>query len=314
MHVTPELLQDLQKNPYVILEAMSVKEIASLIKIANQAYHNDGKPLFSDAIYDLVLEYFAKLVPDHPLLSQSYIGALPTKNKVDLPTFMASLDKLKEQEDIARWLEKFKGAYVVSDKLDGISCLYHQSKLYSRGNGNQGQDISHLLKYITLPNIDTDMMVRGELIISKTDFEKHIKDKRTNARNTVAGLANSKSVDPEIAKYVKFIAYECIHPRMKPSEATILLEKLKFNVVYYKPLASLDANVLSTILNNRREKSAYEIDGIVVVHDDIHEIAKDSNPTYAFAYKNILTNTQAEVTIKRVIWQVTKNAFLKPVV
>ena len=45
-------------------------------------------------------------------------------------------------------------------------------KLYTRGNGTEGQDISHLLEYINgFPNVNNIkskyLAIRGELIISK---------------------------------------------------------------------------------------------------------------------------------------------------
>ena len=177
MHITPELLKDLKENPFVILETMSIKEISSIIKTANQAYYSESEHLLPDSTYNIILEYLAKLVPNHPLLSESIIGALPSKNKIKLPIYMGSLTKVKD-DDVAlqRWQSKFKGNYIISDKLDGISCLLSvknkSATLYSRGDGYIGQNISHLLKYIKLPdNLPEDLLIRGELILSKHDWD-----------------------------------------------------------------------------------------------------------------------------------------------
>ena len=71
---------------------------------------------------------------------------------------------------------------MISDKLDGVSCLAvykrissenkYDIKVYTRGNGTEGQDISHLLEYINgFPNVNyiksKYLAIRGELIISK---------------------------------------------------------------------------------------------------------------------------------------------------
>lgn len=101
---------------------------------------------------------------------------------------MGSQNKIKDsEEEITKYKKQYKGPYIISDKLDGVSCLivYKRNtadknkfdiKLYTRGNGTYGQDISHLLTYINgfpnLSNIIGDYLaIRGELIISKDNWE-----------------------------------------------------------------------------------------------------------------------------------------------
>lgn len=314
MHITPELVKDLEANPFEVLEKLTTKEIASVIKTANKAYHG-GEPMFSDNLYEIVVEYLRKLVPDHPVLAT--VGALATKNKAALPFYMGSLDKVRDDDDaLQKWQRRYKGSYTVSDKLDGISCLYYKKgtslALYSRGDGTTGQDISHLLKYIPLPTPEGDLVFRGELILSKEAWKKV--HNRSNPRNTVAGLANSKKPDADIAKLVHLVAYEAILPAPKsPLGGLVELERHGFMVVWHSQLKFFDNESLSRILVERRKESPYEIDGIVVRHDATHPREASGNPGYAFAYKSILTHDSAEVTVKRIIWQVSKNALVKPV-
>ena len=325
MHIDPQLLKDLNTNPYIILEKLSIKEVAQLLKQANHSYHQEGKPLFSDEVYEIVQSYLAKLVPDHPLVQVDIIGSMPNKGKVKLPVFMGSLNKIKDDPSLlTRWKEKYPGEYVISDKLDGISCLLVTDNsgtitLYSRGNGVYGQNISHLLKYIknipkVLPN---DIMVRGELILSKKDWKK-VEAQRTNPRNTVAGLANSKKPDANIAALVHFVAYECISPLNKSSEGINYAQKMGLTVVHHviAKESSVTVDRLSETLVERRKNSEYEVDGIVVTHN-VHKYDyndKAENPEHAFAFKSILTSEKAEVIVKEVKWKVSKNALLKPVV
>lgn len=304
MHIHPQFLKDLKSNPRVLLEKMSIKEIAKLLKQANAAYHQEGKPLFSDDIYDLVKDYLTKLDPANPVLKQ--VGA-PAKAKVKLPVLMGSLGKLKQPQELALWESKHLAPYVFSDKLDGISALYvtHPSpRLFSRGDGIYGQDISHLLPFLNLPMTQTELVVRGELVISKANFLQ-IADARANPRNTVAGLANAKHPDPEMAKLASFVAYELIVPAPKTQlEALKTLSKHAFQVVYHEPAKTLNSAELSSLLERRRQEGPYEIDGIVVT----------SSPGDSIAFKNIHTLDQAEVVVHQVIWNVSKNALLKPVV
>ena len=84
------------------------------------------------------------------------VGAPVEKNKAILPYQMGSMDKIKpDTNEILNWTKKFKGPYVLSCKLDGVSGLYTTEgstpKLYTRGDGKVGQDISHLIPYLNLP-------------------------------------------------------------------------------------------------------------------------------------------------------------------
>lgn len=322
MHVTPQLLKDLENNPYIILEKLSIKEIESVLKLANKSYHVDGTSILSDTTYDTIQQYLKQLVPDHPLLQTDIVGAIPSKNKVKLPIFMGSLNKIRDDEDnIRTWRKAYTKACMISDKLDGVSCLLRVQKnvrtLYSRGNGHMGQDITHLSKYVqNVPaTFPMDCMVRGELIISKKDWEKIKHDKKT-ARNTVAGLANTKKPDPQLAKLMQFVAYELVMPELSPEEGMHVMEGMGFKVVHHTLIANKDvtADHLSEILIQRRQKSEFEIDGIVVHHNALHDKPADQNPAYAFAFKSILTHDRAEVVIKDVLWKVSKHGLLKPVV
>jgi NAD-dependent DNA ligase len=85
---------------------------------------------------------------------------------------MGSLHKLK---DVSQWITKFNtDYYIYSDKLDGISALliYKDEKkyMYTRGDGKYGEDITKLTKYLNLPNINENIALRGELIMSKNNY------------------------------------------------------------------------------------------------------------------------------------------------
>lgn len=316
-----QLIKDLRANPFTILDKLSIKEIIAIIKEANNAYHRDGKPLFTDDTYELIKSYLAKLVPDHPILNID-VGALPKKGKVKLPIWMGSLDKIKEDPQVLqKWKTDHKNEYVVSDKLDGISCLVYVENgttiMYTRGDGNFGQNIGHLLKYVNgIPNnLREGIMVRGELILSKTAWSS-INGERNNPRNTVAGIANSKKPDKNIASKIDFVAYDLIQPVKKPFQGLESLKELGFYTVFNKVFSEeeLDTEKLSGLLLKRRKQSPYEIDGLVVTHNKVYERPEQENPTYSFAFKSVITNEKAEVLVKEVVWNISKNGLLKPVV
>lgn len=318
----PQIIKDLNKDPYPILEHLTVKEIVAIIKDANKAYHNNSQPIFTDDTYDIIKEYLAKLVPNHPILTE--VGSIPKKAKVQLPYYLGSLDKIKDdaQTQLANFTKTFNTPheYIITDKLDGITALYlpQQQKLYTRGDGHTGQDISHLLKFLKLPAINTkntqSIAIRGELIISRKNWQTILKSTNppSNPRNTVAGLANAKRPDPIIIKFLEFIPYEIINSTNTPLEDLVTLQaQIHYQIL---PKNQLNPTILSDILITRRKSSPYDIDGIVIRHNAKHPYPTSNNPTYAFAFKSLITQEKAEVIVKSIQWNVSKNGLLKPVV
>ena len=113
------------------------------------------------------------------------------------------------------------------------------------------------------------MVIRGEIIIAKNIFNEKYKKEFANPRNFVAGLVNKKTVDPDIVKDLDFVAYELISPIKKPSEQ---LEELKSHLdcVKFNIKEKISNTELSEILINWRKDYKYEIDGIIVVNDEIY--------------------------------------------
>ena len=305
----------LSENPMIYLETQTKDQIATLLKHASSKYY-EGSPVITDDIFDIVKDYLEKKDPSNPVLKE--IGA-PTVSKVKLPYWMGSLDKIRDDEKgLDKWKTKHSGSVIISDKLDGNSALLDYSgkniKMYSRGDGYEGQDISHLIPYIQgVPKTTSANAVRGELIISKSSWEK-LKHKGANARNSVAGVMHSKSPDKELAAAIEFVAYEQLDPRVNISEGLTKLKKDGFIVVHNeeKTVSSLNMESLSEILMKRRKDSPYEVDGIVVFHDGEHNQVKGKNPSYAFGFKSILTHEEAEVIVKEVEWTASKDGYLKP--
>ena len=310
----------LSENPIPILESKTEDEIANILRKASFEYYK-GSPVLTDDIFDIIVDYLQKKNPKHPVLKE--IGAETFGKKVELPYFMGSLDKVRENESsLNKWKSKYTGTSILSDKLDGNSALLvvkdSKYKLYSRGDGALGQDISHITHLIkNIPKGLTNISVRGELIISKAKWKVlYEKGKGANARNAVAGVMHSSKPDSELVEAVDFVAYEQIDPRVKPSTAFESLKDLKFSLVYNEEIRPKDLTMenLSKILMKRRTDSDYEVDGIVIYHDAEYPIVKGKNPDYAFAFKSILTHEEAEVIVKEVEWNASKDGYLKPII
>ena len=270
------------------LENIPEQRYVTIIQKANDAYYNN-KPLMTDNEFDIVKEYFEKKFPNNPVLQT--IGAPITKNKVSLPYNMPSMDKIKPDTDaLDKWMKKYTGNYVLSCKLDGVSGMYttedNTQKLYTRGDGTIGQDITHLLPALNLPKVK-DIVVRGEFIISRTKFEEKYKSRFANPRNLVAGIINSKTIDNKIHD-MDFVAYEVIKPVLCPSDQMKLLEKYGFNTVRNLQMATLTNELLSQLLIDWRSNYEYEIDGIIVSNNKKYA-RTEKNPEHSFAFKMVIS-------------------------
>lgn len=299
------------------LDSLKKEELEAIIKLANKEFHsykdNKAKVTLTDGEYDIVREYLESKHPNSEVLNET--GAEFDKNKVDLPVNMPSMNKIKPTTDaVSDWKKKYKGPYVLSCKLDGVSGLYYslngERKLYTRGNGSVGQDVSHLIKHINGIPDKKDVVVRGEFIIKKDIFEKKYKSDFSNARNLVAGIVNKKKEDLK-AKDVDFISYELIEPNKKPSEQMKLMKEYGFNVVRNITTNEINNESLSDTLIDYRNNYEYIIDGVIVSDDDIYE-RKNKNPDHGFAFKMVLSDQVAESMVLDVIWTASKSGYLKP--
>ena len=308
---------------------MSKKEVLEMLDKADTEYYCNDEPILTDDVYDILQDYINKKYPN----TQSQIGhtkCVIEKNKVQLPFEMWSMDKIKpDTKELEKYRAKYSAPYVISAKLDGISALYHYAnnsspKLYTRGNGVIGQDISHLIKYLfplQTPTIPTTL--RGEIIIKKDIFNELYSKDNANPRNFVAGLINNKTLTPEkesALKHLDFVCYEVIVPEnLSPSKQFDFLKTHNtddsgIKIVKYEKITEnndLTNEYLSKLLIHWRTSHEYEVDGIICAHDKVYP-RLSKNPEHAFAFKMVLTDQIAEAKVVDVIWRASKHGYLKP--
>ena len=287
----------------------------------DEKWYNSGIEFLSNNNYDLFKEILKYRESEDFIMPIGY--EIKKGERIKLPYHMGSMDKFKPENkrEIENWLKKYKANnYIIESKLDGISCLIEiengNIKLYTRGNGEIGTDITHLSKYLKfIPNnIKENITVRGELIIQQKIFnEKYIKE-FANARNLVAGKINSKTIDKDITKDINFVAYEIVsnNEMEKPSLQLEKLKKLGFSVVNYSFVNEINVEILINYLLEFKKKEKYEIDGIIIQADNNYKRNKSGNPKYAFAFKMLQENEIYETEVLGIEWNTSKWGSLKP--
>jgi NAD-dependent DNA ligase len=293
------------------------QKLIQMKRDADEAYFNSGNPIMSDEVYDGLCQYLEN--KDDQTLS---IGCAPSiGNKINLPVYMGSLTKCNNDEKINNFISKSNlgNHWVIQEKLDGISCLYvpHLDKLYTRGDGVVGTDISHLLKYgLNVPNyFKTNYMVRGELIITRKIFKEHYASQYACIRNMVSGQVSTKTPNKDVIKHVDFVAYEVIKNKdtqLPISNQMFLLQKYNFKVVHHRIIDQniLNSEVLSDYLNRRKNKSKYEIDGLVITSKEKYVRNNKGDPKHSFAFK--IQGETTEAVVDHIKWNLSKSGKYKP--
>jgi NAD-dependent DNA ligase len=312
-----------QADPIAFIEKATDDQISKMILFASKKYYND-EAVMTDDEFDFLVDELKKRDPKHPTLSK--IGAPLPKvteiKKVKLPYHMGSMDKYKlsDEKQFKNWLTKFTGPYTITDKLDGVSALFHwkdsKAHLYKRGDDMMGSDVSFLIPYIpslSKIKLGEEIAVRGELIISLDNYDKYEGDK-TNPRSMVAGLTNKKTIVAKDMALIDFVGYEMLYPRYVHTEQLKKINEYGFITVYHTLLSSIDFNKLIELLQDRKKTSKYDVDGIIVTDNNMHPVTATKNPDYAFAFKELPDKLTAECKVIEVEWNISKDGYIKPTV
>ena len=201
----------------------------------NNFYYNKSSPIVDDSDYDKLKKEILDIEKKYSFLKNNkspsrIVGFKPSKNfqKVKHKVPMLSLGNAFDEEDLKNFEKKLLNflslensnsvEYSAEPKIDGISAslIYVNGKFtqgLSRGDGNEGEDITENLKtiksipkFIDAKNFPAQIDIRGEVFIENNDFEK-ISETFANPRNAASGSLRQK--DPLITNRIplKFIAY-----------------------------------------------------------------------------------------------------------
>lgn len=295
-----------------------MEALVAKLKAAADAYYNTGISIMTDDEYDELKERLELADPNHPFLST--VGAPVSGGTVKLPVPMPSLNKIKPGTGAVALFTKIPcSGWILSEKLDGISVLWipSEKKLYLRGDGAVGQDVSHLVGLGIQglpPRIEKGFRVRGEFVIRKNDVAPN-----TIGRSWINGVLHRSDPSSEDVSKIRFVAYEICSAKGgvgTRQEQMRLLEKLRYEVPWWTFAQRLDEDILATTLNKRRAEGLYDIDGIVVGQDRVPMWHVDEgqlrNPKDMMAFKMVLSDQCAETEVVAVHWTLSHQGYYIP--
>ena len=200
------------------IKKLYLKKVNKFIKF-NSAYFEKDNPIATDQEFDELKKEIIDLVNKNPFLKKiknisNIIGSKPSDKfkKVKHSKQMLSLSNAFNKEDMLDFSKKIKNYLNTNSalelsaepKIDGISASlrYVNGNItygLSRGDGVFGEDITENLLTISeipkkLSNAPKTLEVRGEVYISKKDFE-NLKNKFANPRNAAGGSLRQKNSD-----------------------------------------------------------------------------------------------------------------------
>ena len=201
-------IQDIT-NQRILISDLTDDDLLEFCKIANQRYR-DGSPIISDEDYDFIYALeLSKRLPDHPFLQKvedENVGF--SEEKIKLPEKMLSTDKAYSWEEVNKWLERIRKFSEEIDfsldniqikgtaKLDGFAGFDDGNKLYTRGDGNKGSDITRVFERgLGTFNNSHRGQGPGEIVVKRSYFEKHLSGHFEYPRNFQASLIKEKELD-----------------------------------------------------------------------------------------------------------------------
>ena len=330
-----------------------IEYLRKTVEYHAKRYYDDDKPEISDFEYDMLMVELRNLEKDFPefnsadSLTQKVGGhvkegfekvehEVPLQSLQDVFSIqdVEDFDKRMQEKAVENGIKEVN--YVVETKIDGLSAAleYKNGKFVrgaTRGNGLVGEDVTNNLKTVkTIPmelKENIDITVRGEVFISKEDFEKMNQEREeneeelfANARNAAAG--SLRQLDSKITAKRPLDIYIFNVQKIDGMEFNSHFEELEFlakqgfNVNPVRIPCKNIEEVKQAIakIGEMRENLTFGIDGAVVKIDNLkfREILGTTakTPRWAVAYK--YPPEQKETILKDIICQVGRTGVITP--
>ena len=300
------------------VQELSTKELSDLCFFLNEEYRS-GTPLVSDEQFDLIyLKALSVTAPNHVLLKNPQPEPLTAKNRVKHPEAMLSTQKAYTKEEVQKFINKCIKAcrdinfnpdlltFNVMGKLDGIAgrLSADNKNLFTRGDGQFGSDISHLLNaglQVIGDNIEGAV---GEVVVPIYYYKSKLEEEFSHPRNFISGVASADNYNP--------------YSQMALDDGAI-------HLVLYKDMPKFEVNLsdllerLDGIVKNIQENSPYALDGTIIEIGCDKKFqplkqymgANSHHHNWMLALKSI--GEEAITTIKNITWQVGRSGRVSPV-
>ncbi len=328
-----------------------IKELRNKTSYYAKKYYDDDDPEISDLEYDMLMVELRNLEAKFPefidkdSLTQKVGGTVKEGfNKIEHEVPLQSLQDVFSIEELKSFDERVKKQlgveeidYTVEAKIDGLSSAIEYIKGEyvtgaTRGNGTEGEDVTENIK--TIKNVPkrlkepVDLIVRGEIFISKKDFEKMNEEQEilgektfANARNAAAG--SLRQLDSKMTEKRPLDIYIFNIQRLTGNkfnshyEQLLYLEKLGFNVNPEKKLCHGIEEAIEAVedIGKRRENLTFGTDGAAIKVDNLDYREKLGTtfkvPRWAIAYK--YPPEKKETILKEIQCQVGRTGAITPV-
>ncbi|MBL7158228.1 MAG: NAD-dependent DNA ligase LigA [Candidatus Omnitrophica bacterium] len=338
-----------------------IEKLKELIRYHDRKYFAENNPEIEDREYDRLyaqLKKFEKDFPDFALpdsptqrVSEEPLAGFKHMRHVIPMLSMNNTYSHAELESFDERIKKNLGKepyeYAVEFKIDGVSvALIYENGTFARGatrgDGKTGDDVTenlktvknmpHVLKSLPSGKMPRLLEARGEVYISKKDFEKLNKEeareeKFANPRNTAAG--SLKLLDSRITAKRRLDILVWGTGRVEGTdfkyhdETLKLLEEMGFKIVPRLEKCRTIKEVIKYCdgWQERRKELDYTIDGMVIKVNSFSQREKlgstAKSPRWMIAYKfpaeKALTGLlEVKVQVGRT-GTITPVAILKPV-
>ena len=316
-----------------------MKELTAALSQASRAYYQESREIMSNLEYDALYDELLALEEE---TGTSFAGS-PTQNVgyevlSELPKerherAMLSLNKTKSVEELILWLGDKEG--LLSWKMDGLTVVltYENgvlSKAVTRGNGEIGEVITaNARTFINLPtsiSYKGRLILRGEAVISYTDFEKlnaslpDAQSRYKNPRNLCSGSVRQLNSGITAGRNVRLIAFSLVEAqgvdfKNSREEQFKWLSSLGFEVVEY---IRVTGDTLDEAVKYFADKiDGYDIpsDGLVILYDDIEygislgRTAKFPRDSMAFKWADEIQET----TLSYIEWSASRTGLINPI-
>lgn len=301
-----------------------INELINLINYHNEKYYNEDQPEITDFEYDSLMKELINLEDENPDLKRAdspsnRVGGKPLEKftQITHKIPMLSLSNAYSAQDLMDFDKRVKDAngqeveYVVEFKIDGLSVgLTYNDGIFekgaTRGDGVVGEDITQNLKTVkSIPlKIDEnrEIVVRGEVYISKVNFEKINKGQEeqglqvfANPRNLAAGTLRQLDSKLTAKRPLDIFIFNLEYIEGKEfnshSQSLEYLHNLGFKVsTNYKVCKSIN-EVIEHIeyWTSNRDKLDFDIDGMVIKVNNLKQRENmgytAKSPRWATAYK-----------------------------